>query len=376
MTLGRSWLRLPRLLLVVLALAMAVSAVAAGATSTASFGVYTQSWQGISELRQLSAQQGAETTLVRDVSAYPSDGSGAVAIVLSPTSAYTPAERQRVASFVESGGTLVVAEDFRPHANPLLAAVGVESRFDGLPVRDGHSFEGSPAAPVATNLTDHPLTRQSDSLSLNHATVVKPGKNATVIARTSGYAYLDTNGNDTVDENETIGSYPVVVVEQVGAGRVILMSDPSLFINAMLDRAGNRAFAAAVTSSGDRVLYDTSHTAGRLPLLQRARFAIQDSPVLGFGIGGLAILGVWLWDRKPAPLTELVGEQEPAETPVSQDRLIEGVQARHPEWDSETIERVIDARRPDDRRPDSRRPATRRPDARRYDEHSEHEYDD
>lgn len=343
MTRLASW-GLPRLLLVALGLSLLVVILLAGATSTTAFGAYTETWEGASELRQLGDRTDTPTDIVRNVTAYPANGSGTLAIVLSPDRPYSPAERQQLSRFIQSGGTLLVAEDFGRHSNALLAGVGAQSRVDGRLVRDERHYAQSPAMPVATNLTSHPLTNDSDTLTLNHGTVLDPAENATVIAHTSEFAYLDANRNAALDDNETLARYPVVAIEPVGAGRVILVSDPSLFINTMLERDGNRAFARALFVAPERVLIDTSHAAGQLPPLRLGLLVLRDTPVLAIVLGSLAILVIGLWDRGRLPAITWPGGARRRPQPVlSRERLIAGVSARHPEWDRERIERVVQA---------------------------------
>lgn len=333
-----------RVLLAVLVVALVVTSLYAGATTTTAFGVYTQSWDGASELRQLGDQTDTPTRILRDTTGYPADGTSTLAVVLSPAEPYTPTERQRLAEFVESGGTLVIAEDFRPHSNGLLAAIDAQSRFDGHIVRDERYYASSPAFPVATNLSDHPLTAGSDQLTLNHGTVLDPAANATVLANTSEYAYLDTNRNAELDQNESLATHAIVATESVGDGRVVLVSDPSMFINAMLDEPGNRAFARNLVTSADRVLVDTTHTAGQLPPLRYALLTLRDSSILAFLVGGLAVFTIAFWQRDVLPMPLRRSSEPRSLSPeLSPDRFADAVAERHPDWDRTRIERVVQA---------------------------------
>lgn len=64
------------------------------------------------------------------------------------------------------------------------------TRIDGRLVRDEHRYYRGPALPVATNLSDAPLTSGVDAFTLNYGTTLRPG-NATVLARTSATGFYD-----------------------------------------------------------------------------------------------------------------------------------------------------------------------------------------
>ncbi|MFC6993591.1 DUF4350 domain-containing protein [Haladaptatus sp. GCM10025707] len=330
-------LDIPRVVLVVLVVLTASAAVVGASTSTASFGVYNPAWDGASDLRGVADDTGTKTTLVRNTSRYVAFApSETVAFVLSPDDAYTPAQQARLRAFVEGGGTLVVAEDYGMHSNDLLAGLGATARFDGTPVRDERRNYQSPAIPVANNVSAHPLANGSNALVLNHGTVVE-ANNATVLARTSEFAYLDANRNDALDETESVGTYPVATVEQVGAGQVVAVSDPSAFINAMLDRPGNRAFAEALVSAHDQLLLDYSH-ADQLPPLAVAVVILRESALVQALVGVLGLGAVLLVSRR------VVGsEDEPAvdrSVGLTSAEVEAYLARRHPDWESRRIERV------------------------------------
>jgi hypothetical protein len=339
----------PRALLYALVVAVLVGTLVAASTSATAFGAYNARWDGASELRAEADATGAETTLLRNASRYNAiPANGTVALVLSPDRAYSAADRARLRLFVRDGGTLVVAEDVGPHGNDLLRDVGATARFDGTLLRDERHNYRSPGRPIARNTAENEtLTEGVDKLTLNRGTVVDPG-NATVLVRSSGFAYLDANNNSQPDDEETLQEWPVATVEGVGEGRVVAVSDPSLFINAMLDRPDNRQFARNLFAPGDRVVLDYSHTAG-VPPLQGALLTARNSPLLQFGAGlvALALVGA-LGRGVVGRLTDRTGRRRSAAPAgASADDLAAYLRERHPEWDDERVRRVVRTARPD-----------------------------
>ncbi|WP_101297172.1 DUF4350 domain-containing protein [Halegenticoccus soli] len=336
----------PRALLVALAVLLAVAAIVAASTSTAAFGVYNSAWDGASSLKAEADAVGTESEIVLNTSAYrETPANGTVAVVLSPETRYEQEDSARLRSFVRNGGTLVVADDYGPHGDALLADVGADARFDGRPLRDERHNYRSPNMPVATNVSDDPnasIVDGVDQLTLNYGTAVRPN-GATVRATTSGFAYFDENQNGELDGNESLGERPVVTVESVGEGRVIVVGDPSLFINAMLDRPGNRGFVRAIFDDHKRAILDYSHSGSQPPLAVALLF-IRGSPVLQVLVGVVGLGLVVGWTKRPGLLGRLRRGDARDEVRIDaarRDELAAYLRRQHPDWDDRRVERVI-----------------------------------
>jgi hypothetical protein len=308
----------PRAILFGLTVLVALAVIVAASTTTAAFGVYNGGWDGAAQLQTVASEAGADARVVVETDAYPTNATaaqGTVALVIAPGERYDDAEAERVRAFVRAGGTLVVAEDYAPYGNALLREVGADVRFDGDPVRDERELYRSPAMPMATNTTDGPLTRGVDRLALNHGTVLRTaGTDARALVRTSEFAYVDRDRDEEIDDNETLAHRPVVAAEPVGDGRVIAVSDPSLFVNAMLEAGDNRPFTRNLLASGtttqsapttadrpsaNRVLLDYSH-AGAQPPLAVAGLRLRTSTGLQAltGVVGVAAVAGWRYRRR------------------------------------------------------------------------------
>lgn len=334
----------PRVLLAVLAVVL-VSALYVGAASSATdFGVYNPAWDGSADLRSVANSQNTEAVIVQNTSQYASGNeSNAVSFVLSPERRYDDAETERVERFVRNGGTLVVAEDFGTESNALLRAVGADARVDGRLLRDERYTDESPDFPVARNVNSHSYTEGVDALTLNRGTAVSPG-GAEVIVNSSSYAYFDENQNGELDDAETLARHPVATAESVGTGDVVVVSDPSIFINTMLERDGNRVFAENLIRPHDRVLLDTSH-ASSLPPLVTLRLALQRTPLVQLLIG-IGLVAAIAYNRRIAGLVERVRDRRrptaPAGRPTDPEAIERWVRQRHPDWDPERVRRLTE----------------------------------
>lgn len=344
----------PHALLVALVVVLVGAVTFAGATSAATFGSYNPSWDGASQLRSVAGDTGADATTVTNVSEYETaDPNRTVAVVLSPDRPYTDREVATLRQFVREGGTLLVAEDFGANGNPLLAGLGSSVRVDGRTLRDQQSYYRGAPLPVAPDVASHPLTAGVDQLTLNYGTTLVPATegvqsvaatNATVLVNSSEFSYLDTDGDGELDADERLRPRPVAAVERVGAGQVVVVSDPSAFINVMLDRPGNRQFVRTLFATHDRVLLDYSHTASQPPLAA-VLLTLRKSSLITALTGAVLLGAVGVWTRYPnvwARIADAVERQSPAEHDAAdEDALAAYLERTHPDWNSRRVRRVM-----------------------------------
>lgn len=296
---GIDW---PRAVLIGLGLAVVLAVGAVATTSTAAFGPYNPSWDGSSDLReQLEGESDVEVDLLREPSRYEGSGAeGTTAFVVAPDESYRGADASRIRRFVEDGGRLVVFENVGGAGNTLLADVGADARIDGRVLRDDYRHSNGPTMPIATGVRNHALTSGVEQLTLNYATAVEPNT-ATVLVTTSDLATLGD-----ADRQLDLTAHPVATVESVGDGEVVVVGDPSLTINAMVDEPDNAAFLRSLYADSDRVLLDRSHV-GDLPPLTAALLTVRDAPLLQLLLGSVGITAVGLWSTgRLRPLLERV----------------------------------------------------------------------
>jgi hypothetical protein len=352
---GIDW---PRVLLAALSCTVIVAVGVVGATSATAFGPYNPSWDGASDLReQVTTETAVEGEFVSETSRYQEvDPEGTVAFVIAPDNTYDPTESEHVRQFVENGGMLVVLENFGDSGNALLGDIGADARVDGDLLRDERNNFQAPTMPIATGVENHTLTSGVDQLTLNYATAVQPG-NATVLVRTSEFAYLVENEDEELDDDDELAAYPVATVEDLGSGTVVVVGDPSITINAMLDQPDNTAFLRGLYTRGDRALFDISHNEG-LPPLTTAVLTVRESALLQIVLGGLGIVGLALLSGRPVRhrIRQLfarhsvlrrfhVGLTDHREQPpiMSDDDRATYLRQQYPDWDEQRINRVIAA---------------------------------
>ncbi|MCU4743612.1 DUF4350 domain-containing protein [Natronoglomus mannanivorans] len=333
----------------VLVLALGVGA----ATSATDFGPYNPSWDGTSDLREeLTADDEIDGTLIQDTSRYETaQANETVAFVVAPESTYEGEDRERVADFVDRGGTLVVLENFGEPGNDLLEGVGAQARVDGQLLRDTTEYAESTRMPIATSTGDHRLSNVFEQLTLNYASAIDPGTepgDVTILARTSNHSYLGAADTD-LEEAEDLRSYPVASIESVGNGTVVAVSDPSITVNAMYGEPDNGVFIRALYADAETVFLDYSHGDG-IPPLVGAVLAFRGAPFAQLLVLASIIVACGLVSTgrlRPRAVVDRIrdrsSERPDTDTPtLSRADRIAFVEERYPEWDADRVERVVE----------------------------------
>ncbi|MCU4754059.1 DUF4350 domain-containing protein [Halobacteria archaeon AArc-curdl1] len=343
----------PRVLLVSLAGVLVLALGIYASTSATAFAPYNPTWDGTSEFRgQLEDDPTTETQIVTDTAEYDTgDPSSTVAFVIAPDDSYDERDVDRIEAFLERGGTLVVLENFGASGDALLAGLEAEARLDGRLLYDERQNHRGATMPVATNVSDHPSTEAVGGLTLNYASVVEPG-DATVLISTSEYAYLGDE-TTTLEDVETLESYPVATVEDRGSGQLVVISDPSLVINAMIDEPDNAGFVTGLVGDNERVLIDASKTDDVPPIIA-VLLTLRGSPLAQvlLGLGAVGTL-VALRHRDQAQWASIARALHRNRSPSLEDdhsipRLtaeerVAYLRRRYPEWDEQRVQRVAKA---------------------------------
>jgi len=246
------------ILCLILALVLAVSLASVWfIPSVQEFMAGNTMWNGIKNF-----QKSGGARITDNPSVTGTDPSSAARIVI-PYLSYDAAALADLKFFVDGGGTLVLMDDFG-YGNQVLAYLGVTARFSGQPLLDPLFCYKNAWFPRIIDFTPGVFPDSLNEVVLNHATALLDVDPAAVLARSSDAAFLDADGSGTLSAGETAGPLPVAARLPQGKGTLVLVSDPSLVINSMINRTGNRAFVDALLSSGGaktEVLFDTSHLA-------------------------------------------------------------------------------------------------------------------
>lgn len=190
------------------------------------FSRYNPQWNGTSMVFDRLENRGS--VMVRD----PADlgeGESRTLLVIAPFRVPTVEEEAAYRNFVASGNTLVLADDFGS-GNALLTAVGSSIRLDhGNLSSFSREFEIS-EAPIGYPVSNRSSVSGFSKVVFNHPVAVFGGE---PLVNTTPLSWVDKDGDGRANSSEPLDRYTVMAEEAIGAGRVVVIGDASLFINAM-----------------------------------------------------------------------------------------------------------------------------------------------
>jgi hypothetical protein len=188
--------------------------------------------------------------------------------MLNPNSSvsFSASDASTLQSFVKNGGVLVLANDFG-NGNAVLSGLGVSAaRFNGSLLEDNVSKGVDAAHPLITDVNASGITAGVHELYFNYGTALDvSGTNVTVLARSAPTSYLSTSASANL--SATTGAHPVLATFTYGDGRIVLLSDPSVFINDMLGQADNQQLLTSMFANltggntAAPIMFDESHRA-------------------------------------------------------------------------------------------------------------------
>ncbi|MFW9909131.1 MAG: DUF4350 domain-containing protein [Candidatus Thorarchaeota archaeon] len=234
------------------------------------FSIYNTNWNGCSNFRIQIEQDGFSTLSIQSTMSVITRYNGsAVLFIMGPVKDFT-FDILTIFQHLIAGGTVVIADDFgtansslyllnsylfnQTGAASFLSALGVTGflSFTKGVVMDLDSYYLSPRLPIIRDFHPyHPITSGVSELYLNNASAITPtcALGAAGIAWTTNRAWSETdvdNATPSPDLNEWAGTLPIIGALDLsliwaGAGKLVAISDPSIFINDMWDEFdGNR----------------------------------------------------------------------------------------------------------------------------------------
>jgi len=248
--------RTSSLLLVVVVLVLVLSMLCVQfLPSTKDFMAYNEIWNGI---RTFSDESGATTI---DTLGDLPDSSEDTVLILIPYIELDTEELSSIERFLGNHGTLLLMDDYG-YGNQVLSFLDVDTRFSNQSLLDPLFNAKNLRLPRIVDFSPDIIEAGIDSIVLNHATILTGIVDSAVIARSAVSSFLDLNESEYWEEGEPLGPFPVAARFSVKNGEVIVVADPSIIINSIVDRDDNYAFVRYLTSRIGRqksILFTTSH---------------------------------------------------------------------------------------------------------------------
>ncbi len=248
------------------------------------YSIYNEEWNGLTTFVAVVRGMGLRVRAPHMVDWGEIDRDD-VLVLLYPTSQLDPSH---LSAFVRNGGRVLIADDFG-RSDQLLAQLGSILRSDAIGVGAARYHDDRPFAPIAQPyLPEHPLAQGVEELATNHPAILpEMGGAEAVIGFGRGEA--------------------VVAAGTLGSGRFVVLSDPSVFINRMMQFPGNLQFAINVIrylkidGSTTRIVV----VAGEFETRGQPKGLLDDGTVRGSLSNMLSEFNMWLDDLNKYLLTEV-----------------------------------------------------------------------
>jgi hypothetical protein len=215
-------------------------------------------WNGCSEAAGLTKNG----TLVMSYDKPLPNGSSLLAII-GPSLNFSRSDSSRISSFLEGGGTVLLADDFGT-GNTLLEAVNASVRLSGKPFLDLYYYSKNASFPLVSDFSPGSLTANITTILLNRPSNVLIGNSSqvTILASSSPFSFTGRSGDNRPSPNNPLTSYPVIVETKIGRGLLVLISDPDLFTNEMIVLYDNmKLFQNLLVMGHGSLFFDVAHLA-------------------------------------------------------------------------------------------------------------------
>ncbi len=261
------------------------------------FSHYNTGWNGTSVF--FSGLNRHRVTDIIDPAGLASYRNSTILLIIAPERQPTGQETAAYRAFLERGNTIFLADDFGT-GNAILSGIG--SRISILPgnLSSLDRAYGDPYTVVVYNVTNVSPVESLSAVVLNRAAPLEGG---TPLLRTSFLSWTDNNGNERIDSDETMGTYSVMAKEKIGNGELVVLSDPSIFINSMQDldeKYDNRKLIGNLVEREGLVLIDrmnsrTTGTEGLSTILHVMKTTLNTKMLF---IVVLLLIAAVTWKRK------------------------------------------------------------------------------
>lgn len=241
------------------------------------FSTYNPEWNGGELIKSdLSKNHSIiSMPLNDDLSSY--DPHKTAFIILRPENNFSKKEIDIIKKFVENGGLLIIADDFGA-GNKLLSNFTTQIAFSNMLLLDDVNYWKNITFPVVTT------SMNAGNITLNYPTsLIVKDSSIKIIARSSTFSWLSSENMDKGSGDQ----YPVIASTAYGNGTIIAISDPSIFINGMLQMTDNRFLLQKLAENRKYIIF---YEMTRMPPVSVIQYHIRNNPLLQYMFAASLIL--------------------------------------------------------------------------------------
>lgn len=186
--------------------------------STAEFSIFNQNWNGCSKFIEEALESSSVHPILSPLDSFGIGSRRGTLLIIGPDLGYSSEEIEEIKLFLQKGGTLVLMDDFGT-GNQILEGLNLSARFSRRDFTEIF-YEGNGSLPEIIRITDPELSRGVDRITLNVPSFITGAEGEIYSSRIS-------------ISSGSFGERIIMAELRYGEGRIILFSDPSVFINEM-----------------------------------------------------------------------------------------------------------------------------------------------
>ena len=262
------------------------------------FSRYNNGWNGTSQF--FAGLDRHHTFDVSDPAQLAAYHENATLLIIAPDRQPAAQEIAAYRSFLNRGNTIVLADDFGT-GNAIVQGIG--SRISIIPgnLSSVDRLFADPYSVVVYRMSNETPVRSVTRLVLNRPAPLEGGD---TLMATSILSWIDDNGDKKINTNELLGKFTVMAAEKIGRGRLVVLSDPSVFVNTMQDLDDtwdNKRFISDLIENGeypiviDQMNSRTSDTEGMSTMLHVIRTTLSIEIIV---VVLLMLFAAVAWRRK------------------------------------------------------------------------------
>ncbi|NLV27975.1 MAG: DUF4350 domain-containing protein [Methanomicrobiales archaeon] len=181
-------------------------------------------------------------------------------LLLAPERNYEPVEILAYSNFLKSGNTIILADDFGT-GNSFLKGIGSNiSIVSGILTSADRAYNDSHSIVAYPTDYNHTILSGIETLVMNKAASLLYGE---PLATSSLFSWIDKDKDKLITKKEILGKYTVIAFEKIGDGEIIVISDPSIFINSMInleEKWDNKKFISNIISLNPNLYIDQTNS--------------------------------------------------------------------------------------------------------------------
>lgn len=155
-------------------------------------------------------------------------------IISGPFNPITLPEIMVLQQWLNDGGQLSIMLHIGSPVAQLLSSLGVAISNGVIQEQENLLADAPPTDFIVKELAVHPLTKGVTEINFYGSWALNTQLEANSIAKTSPTAWVDLNNNGTLETNDAVQAFSVIITGQLGHGHFIVFADDAIFQNSLI----------------------------------------------------------------------------------------------------------------------------------------------